>query len=126
MVPRLIHPVTVIVEQIDAAAQTVDSVFREPVGAAPKRTLTLRGQVVTRRSQSLQPSAGGDNGTSNSDGRVVFETAELAAAGVSLHPGDVIVSEGGLAVRHRITRVEGHGTYDGVHRLLYAHFTRED
>lgn len=126
MIPRLIHPVVVVVEQIDPASQTIDSVFQQPVGVPAKLTRTLRGQVTTKRAQSLQMNSGGAEGTANSDGHVVFEKAALEAASVTLHAGDVIVAEGGVTVRHRITRVEPHGTYAGVHHLLLAYFTREN
>lgn len=126
MVPRLIHPVTVVVEQIDPAAQVLDATFREPIGAPTKITRTLRGQVNTRRSQAMAPTPAGNDPAANSDGHVVFEVAALAAQGVTLRQGDVIVSEGGYSVRHRITRLEPHGTYGGRHHLLFAYFSRED
>lgn len=126
MIPRLVHPVVVVVEQIDPASQTIDPVFQQPVGVPPKLTRTLRGQVSTKRAQALQMNPGGAESTTNSDGHVVFEKAALEAASVTLHAGDVIVSEGGVAVRHRITRIEPHGTYNGVHHLLIAYFTREN
>lgn len=126
MIPRLIHPVTVVVEQIDPAAQALDAVFNQPIGTPAKITRTLRGQVSTQRAQSLQMNPGGAEATTNSDGHVVFEKRALDAASITLHQGDVIVSEGGVPVRHRITRVEPHGTYGGVHHLLLAYFTREN
>jgi hypothetical protein len=125
MIPRLIHPVIVVVEQIDPASQTVDAVFRQPIGTPVKITRTLRGQVKTARAQSLQPTAGGNSPVANSDGHVTFAAGDLTRAGVTLNPGDVIVSEGGVAVRHRITRTEPHGTYGGVHHLLLAFFSNE-
>lgn len=126
MVPRLIHPVVIVVEQIDAAAQVIDSLFNQPIGAPPKVTRTLRGQVKTARAQSLQPTAGGNSPAANSDGHVAFLVAELAAAGVTLRVGDVITSEGGIAVRHRITRLDPRGTYGGIHHMLFAYFSKED
>lgn len=126
MIPRLVHPVTVVVEQIAHGSQTIDPVFQQPVGTPTKATRTLRGQVSTQRAQSLQMNPGGAEATTNSDGHVVFEKHALDLAGVTLHQGDVIVSEGGVSVRHRITRIEPHGTYGGVHHLLIAYFTREN
>ena len=124
--PRIIHAVTVVVEQINPATQVLDDVFRQPVGTPAKVSRTLRGQVKTARSQSLAPTGGGNNPSANGDGHVVFETDALTAAGVTLHQGDVIVSVAGATVRHRITRVEPHGTAGGRHWLMYAFFTRED
>jgi len=126
MIPRLVHPVAVVVEQVDPAAQTIDPVFQQPIGTPAKLTRTLRGQVRTARAQSLQMGAGGAEPTTNSDGHVTFEASALAAAGVTLRAGDVITSEGGFAVRHRILRVEPHGTYGGVHHLVLAFFAREN
>lgn len=123
--PRLIHPVVVVIEQIDPATQVIDATFRQPVGAPTQVSRTLRGQVKTARAQSLTPTGGGNDTAANSDGHVVFETDALTAAGVTLHQGDVIVSVAGATVRHRITRVEPHGTAGGRHRLMYAYFTRE-
>lgn len=126
MRPRLVHPVVVVVEQIDPAAQSIDPVFQQPLGVTTKLTFTLRGQVKTVRSQPLTMTAGGAEPTTNSDGHVTFEASALTAAGVTLRPGDVITSEGGFPVRHRILRVEPHGTYGGVHHLVLAFFAKEN
>ena len=126
MIPRLVHPVVVVVEQVDPAEQSIDPVFQQPIGAPPKRTFTLRGQVKTVRSQPLTVGAGGATSMAASDGHVTFEASALTAAGVTLRGGDVITSEGGFPVRHRILRVEPHGTYGGVHHLVMAFFARED
>ncbi len=80
MIPRIVHPVVVVVEQIDPASQVLDSVFNQPIGTPTKLTRTLRGQVKTGRSQSLQMNPGGAETTANSDGHVVFEKRALDLA----------------------------------------------
>ncbi|MBM6705381.1 hypothetical protein H6A60_13000, partial [Sutterella massiliensis] len=90
---------------VDPAHQTIDETFQQPVGEVVRIARTLRGQVATKRSQPLSMGPGGADSTAASDGHVVFEAVALTAAGVTLHAGDVITSEGGVAVRHRITRV---------------------
>ena len=94
--------------------------------AACEAVETLRGQVKTGRNQALAMTAGGASPIANSDGHVVFEIDALAAAGVTLHVGDVIVSVAGRAVRHRVTHLDDHVTYAGRHWHRWAYFEDED
>lgn len=126
MRPRLIHPVEIVVSQVTPGAQTLDATFEEPIGTPTRANVTLRGQIKTGRNQALAMTAGGASPIANSDGRVVFEIDALAAAGVTLHVGDVIVSVAGRAVRHRVTHLDDHVTYAGRHWHRWAYFEDED
>lgn len=126
MRPRLIHPVEIVVSQVTPGAQTLDATFEEPIGTPTRANVTLRGQIKTGRNQALAMTAGGASPIANSDGHVVFEIDALAAAGVTLHVGDVIVSVAGRAVRHRVTHLDDHATYAGRHWHRWAYFEDED
>lgn len=129
MIPRLIHPVDVVVQQVNGAGTTIDADFREPIGTVATTSVTLSGQLSEGRGRSLAMGAGGDTPTANSTGHVVFEIDALAVAndgaGVVLHIGDRITSIAGGTVNHRITRIEDKAHYRGRAFHRWAHFTPE-
>ena len=113
MIPRLIHPIEVVLSQVNRIGTTYDEIFREPVGAVATTTITLQGQLRELRGQSLKQTGAGADPVSNALGRVVFEVAALDAAGVTLHLGDRITSLGGRSVNYRVLRLEDHAHYQG-------------
>lgn len=125
MIPRLIHPVEVVIAQVNGASTTIDADFREPVGNVATTSVTLSGQLAEGRGRSLNMSAGGDTPTANSTGHVVFEIDALTAAGAVLHLGDRITSIAGGAVNHRITRIEDKVHYAGRAWHRWAWFSPE-
>jgi hypothetical protein len=126
MRPRLIHPIAVTLEQIDGAATTVDTTFREPVGAPAVRQVTLLGQLREQRGEPLVMTRGGADATSSAMGHVVFEIDTLTAGSIKLHVGDRIVGLAGATVRYRILRLEDHAHYNGRAYHRWAFYGPED
>lgn len=125
MIPRLIHPVPVVVRQVNAEATVIDPVFEQPVGAVAHREYRLSGQVSTARGDNVSMTRAGRSDVSTAAGHIVFELAALARAGVELHQGDMIVSVGGAEVAYRILRLEQHAVYAGRAWHLWAFFNPE-
>lgn len=127
MIPRLIHPSTVTLEQTTSATP-VDSDFREPIGAPSTRTVIVNGQVSEQRGQRTVRSAGGESKVSNAAGHIVFEIDALARAGITLHRGDRVTAVGSrtLAPSWRIVRLEEHAQYGGRAWHRWAFFEPED
>lgn len=125
MRPRLIHPVQVVVAQVDPAGQTLDPDFGTPQGTPARIERHLHGQVRLTRGQQLQMTPGGASPLANAIGQVVFERAALERASVKIQPGDVITQVDGAPVRYRVLRVDPHGTYGGRTWLVMAVFGAE-
>lgn len=125
MIPRLIHPVDVVLAQVNAGGTTVDAVYEQPAGPVATTPVTVRAQVKTAKGQSLRMTPGGASAVPQTEGHLVCEIDALDAAGVTLHVGDRITSVAGRAVNHRVTRLEDHAVYSGRAYHRWAFFTPE-
>lgn len=99
-IPRLIHPTTVTIEQLDRAATLYDDDAREPIGqAARKAPVVLQAQVLWggggAQEDSPDPQEAGIR--EKSSGYLLFRVVDLAAAAVTLQREDRITSIGILA-----------------------------
>jgi hypothetical protein len=125
MIPRLVHPIDVLVEQVDSVATTVDADFREPVNAAGavfRPPVQLRAQITWGTKDEFRRSPGGDE--YQSDGHLTFLRAELDARGIQLHKGDRVEATADQTYRYRVVAVEPAGHYNSRPYLVKAIFRR--
>lgn len=125
MRPRLIHPVEVVIEQVDADATVVDPDFEQPVGAVVREPVTLHAQQRLTRGNVLRQGAAGADPLSNAVGHLVFEIDALTAAGVTLRVGDRITRIGTEALDYRVLALEDRAPYSGRFWHRYAVFGPE-
>lgn len=130
-IPNLLHPVPVIIEQINKARQEdnsgdgtwFDDDFREPVQqAARSSVVTVQGQPRWGNSQKLGASRMGPE--SEATGYVVFRYVDLADAGITLQQNDRFTKIGTLDTDVYIIsmRPEGHYADVGGPTLVKAFF----
>lgn len=128
MIPNLLHPTPITLQQLVRGAAPQDPDYREPVQAPSYAApLVVPGQVKWKTSHGLRLERGGT--VDDSDGYVLFRTVDLRAAGVTtLHINDRILQFGvdDNAVQRQvyITRLEPLGHYPdaGGATLVKAHF----
>jgi hypothetical protein len=97
-IPTLIHPISVYLRKSDKTNTAVmDSLLHEPVGQVRRETsIKLRAQVLWGLDHTQQPSD--MTVAASSDGYLLFLTADLVAAHVTLNIGDRIIKIGEGAV----------------------------
>lgn len=118
IVPNLIHPVDVTIEQINRAATIYDDDAREPVQAAARKSqVVVPGQPRWGSSRRLEATAGGP--VDNATGYVLFRPIDLEAAGVDLQINDRLRFQGRELY---IVRLQPAGHYGGVSKLTRAYF----
>ena len=125
MIPRLIHPIQVLVEQVDVEATEVDPDFRESrsmQGATFQPGTCLAAQIRWGAKDEYRRSLGGDE--YKADGHFTFLVDELARVGLTLHKGDRVSSVADQTMRYRITEIRPAGHYHGRHYLIEAVFKR--
>lgn len=116
--PNLLHPVDVVVEQIDRGATVYDDDAREPIQAASRKVqVTLPGQPKWGASNRLEATAGGP--VDNAQGYVLFRSIDLEAAGVALGNNDRLLFQGREVY---IVRLQPMGHYNGQAKLVRAWF----
>jgi hypothetical protein len=123
-VPRLLHPVPVVVEQIDRQATAYDDDAREAVQVvARKVTFTMSGQVKWISDMTLE--AAKEGAIERASGYVLFSLAELRAVDKMIVRGDRFASIGGRACNVFVERTEPTAHYPdlGGPGLLKAHFS---
>jgi len=123
-VPRLLHPVPVVVEQIDRQATAYDRDAREAVQVvARKVTFTMSGQAKWISDMSLE--AVKEGAIERASGYVLFSLAELRAASRMIVRGDRFTSIGGRDCDAYVERTEPTAHYPdlGGPGLLKAHFS---
>lgn len=123
MLPNLIHPVDVHIEQLDKASTVYDDDFREPVQQAAHAVVKyLKGQVSWGESKQLGTTAAGVE--ENAAGYVLFRYIDLEKAGVTLKLNDKIVKLGKIATDLYITKIApcGHYQDQGGATLVKAYF----
>lgn len=120
--PRLLHPVPVLIEQIDTGATVYDEDAREPVQqAARKVVVTVPGQASYGSAASLTPGAGGIR--EDEDGYVTFRQRDLDARSVALAVNDRFTSIGGVGHDAYVTRLQPMGHYPEFgNTLVRAYF----
>lgn len=121
--PRLLHPVSVEIEQIDRGATNYDEDAREPIQqAARKAVVTLPGQASYGSSSSLGHGSGGPQ--EGEGGYVLFRARDLEANSVTLQPDDRIIKVGNVDHDVYITRLQPAGHYPPYgHTLVKAFFS---
>ena len=97
VLPNLLHPVPVQIEQIKRTSTPQDDDYREPVQQAIRSPrVTVQGQVKWGADDRAQPAKYGSE--SESQGYVLFRYVDLKAAGITLQQGDRIVKVGNVEV----------------------------
>lgn len=125
MRPRLIHPVEVVIEQVDADATVIDPDFEQPIGEVVRVALTLRAQQRLTRGNMLRQGAAGADPLANAVGHLVFEIEALERASQSPRVGDRITRIGLEAVDYRVLAIEDRAPYAGRFWHRYAVFGPE-
>lgn len=115
MIPNLIHPTPITIQQLTRGAAPEDPDYREPVQtAAYAAAVVVPGQVKWKASKALRLDRGGT--IDGSDGYVLFRTVDLQAVGITeLHINDKITQfgTGANAVQRQvyIVMLEPNGHY---------------
>lgn len=123
VLPNLINPVSVTLEQVSAAATIYDPDLEEPIGNVQHATaVSLVGQVRWTSSRDLRVDRAGAK--LKARGYVVFRVIDLAAKGVSLAVGDrftLLGAERGRWWINRLVPMAHYGDQGGA-TLMHAHF----
>jgi hypothetical protein len=122
-IAHLLHPVPIVLEQIDRPDTIYDEDAREAVQVVSRKiAVTVPGQVKWNSDMSLNP--GREGASEDASGYVLFSLPGLAALSISLSRGDRILSIGGRACEVYVERTEPCGHYPdaGGPTLLKAHF----
>jgi hypothetical protein len=125
--PNLIHPVPVVIRQIDKANTAYDEEYREPIQRVARRNnTTLPGQVKWANDKRVQYTRGGNR--YDADGYVLFRYVDLASVGITLNINDRFMEIGGLAVDVYIKHFQPQGHYPdaGGPTLVKAFFGDKD
>ena len=123
VLPNLLHPVLVKIEQIDKTNTVYDSKAREPIQQANRKVfVTIPGQVNWVRTESIQAQKGGIRETAQ--GYILFRKVDLDALNVVLDYGDRILKIGHLDVELYVSDQEWQGHYADQNggSLLRAYF----
>ena len=121
--PNLLHPVPIVVEQINRGTTYYDTDAREPIQFAARPTqVTVQGQVKWRAQKRLEQHRGGV--VEGASGYVLFRRVDLAAVGVTLDIEDRFARIGDVDTDVYINRLEWVGHYPdaGGPTLVKAHF----
>ena len=120
--PRLIHPVNVVIQQIDRTATNWDPDFKEPIDeedVAYQDPVTLKGQVNYMSFEQMVSAPA--SWVKDSIGRIVFRKKDLTAAGITLDLMDKIISIDGEDVTLFILEARPQGHYQHS-TLIFAFF----
>jgi len=123
MIPNLLHPVPVDVEQLDKSGTIYDDDFREPTQQVEHKTVVhLEGQVHWGEMKEVGVTQAGVE--ENAAGYVVFRYVDLEAQSVVLRLNDRITRLGKLDTDLYITKLKpsGHWPDQGGATLLKAYF----
>jgi len=120
--PRLLHPVTVLIEQISTTTTAYDPDTREPIQqAARAASISLKCQVKYGASKETSYESGGIR--EGERGYALFRQRDLDNASVTLAPNDRITKIGRVEHDVYITRLEPLGHYPGyANTLVKAYF----
>ena len=119
---RLLHPVDVVIEQMDRPNTQYDSRAKEPIRqVSRKSSVQLRAQVLWITENEQMKVSGGI--TLSDDGYLLFEQRDLDAQSITLQPGDRITQIGALTGQNLFfTKFRPMGHYPGGHQLLRGYF----
>jgi len=110
VLPRLIHPVDVIVEQVDHSTTYYDEDAREEIQIVGRDVQkTVQGQIKWVEQQALSYEKAGVG--EGSRGYVLFRKVDLDAASITLQPNDRIKKMGHVDTDVYINRLEWLGHY---------------
>lgn len=110
VLPRLLHPINITIEQTDEANTVYDEDTREPVQQSTRRvTAVIQGQVQWGFSNNYTSQPQGAQETS--DGYVLFRYRDLEAQGITLKREDRISKMGHLDVDVYISKLMPMGHY---------------
>jgi hypothetical protein len=128
MLPNLLHPVLIEIEQISRATTIVDKDYNEPTQQAirgPRKTCP--GQVKWGMDERLRATLTGAE--AESEGYILFRRVDLRARGIAeLKQNDRFTAEGAGANRREVDlyitglRFEGHYPDQGGPALVKAFF----
>lgn len=120
MKPRLIHPVTVKVKNVDTNATTYDADFDEPTGVVVYEAVqTLKAQVHFNRGLELEGKTTGFE--LRGDGYLLMERAD--ADGVNINA--VVTEIDGETVEHHVIEKRNAAHYATAHFTMVYFETRE-
>lgn len=124
--PRLIHPIPVVVRLRRKAASKMDPDAREPVGKVARSVkYNLQAQISWKRQKTDATSTGSETKT---EGYILLRRFDLDALGIDINEGDKIETIGtGIALVEGpfyITMIQYRGHYPGQggHTLVKAWF----
>lgn len=124
MIPRLLHPITVVVEKFSSASTVYDEDAYEPVKQASRsESVTLPAQVLWGTKDGVEPSTLGLQDTD--DGYVLFRKLDMDAIGYKPQRRDRITSIGtltGLKLYITGVRPRGHYPDQGGYSLWQCNF----
>lgn len=123
VLPRLIHPVPITIEQIDRSTTVYDDDFREEVQRVERGApVTVSGQVSWEIDKRFRSSLGG--AIEDSEGYVLFRFVDLTTAGVTLKREDRFTSLGNYACDVFVTALQpiGHYQDQGGPAMIRAFF----
>lgn len=125
MLPAVLNPVDIVVDQRSVATTAIDPDFDEPLGAAARgASITLRGQVnygsASGHHERLVRSRTGDEAASS--GHLLFRKKDLDDAGVTIGKGDRVSSIAGVSVDLEIIEVRHQAPLRGVFLLTMCPF----
>lgn len=110
VLPRLLHPVDIVIQQINRAGTRQDDDYREPIQRTTRHAnKTVPGQVKweSEREESDQPIGV----VEEANGYVLFRYVDLNAKSVTLAIGDKFIKTGNVDTNVYIVRLEPCGHY---------------
>lgn len=125
MLPSLIHPVWLDVEQVDQTLTQVDPDFREVKPGTPivfGDPVRIRGQIKWGVADRYRRSATGD--MNDADGHIAFLRVELERIGLQPQKGDRVTECDDSMNRYELVEVRPVAHYNSRHTMVLAFFKR--
>lgn len=121
--PNLIHPVPVVIEQIDKSETLFDDDAQEPIGRPEYNQVRISAQVKWKSIDDPEWMWSGRREGWN--GYLLFLRSTLVARGVTINKGDLITSIGHRTCRVFVESFEDAGHYPdiGGNGLMLAFFS---
>jgi len=121
--PNLIHPIPVVLEQLDKAATLYDEDAQEPIGRPEYTQVRLQAQVKWRAIDD--PDWMWSGRRESWKGYLLFKRSTLVTRGVTIAKGDQITTIGHRACRLYVEEFEDAGHYPdiGGNGLMLAFFS---
>lgn len=123
VLPRLLHPVPITIQQIDRSTTIYDDDFREEVQRVERSSdVQVPGQVSWEIDKRFRSALGG--AIEDSEGYVLFRFRDLTAASVTLKREDRLTSLGNYACDVYVTALQpiGHYPDQGGPAMIRAFF----